>query len=140
MKLSEAIRLGEFALPPIRGKWFKIDDKGKPCGGCAVGRLLFATGYQPTRTWESWEKMVEHCNDLWPWTQRDYMLAPKGTGCHRLIHQFSGRVHILNCISDLYEYDKWTLPQIADWIATIEPQDQPVVEEVVDALQTTQAR
>ena len=50
MKLSEAIRLGEFALPPVRGAWFDASlVSGRICGACAVGRAIYAAGYRPER-------------------------------------------------------------------------------------------
>lgn len=125
MKLSDALRLGEFALPPVRDDaWFKFD-KQALCGGCAVGRLLYAVGYQPCSEWEDTDRMEAFMSQQWPWILGAGSSCPPGTFAARSFNFSLARHSLLYRISDLYEQDGWTMAQIADWVETLEPQEPP---------------
>ena len=135
MKLSEAIRFGEFALSPVKGHgWFDFKEGADtPCGGCAVGRMLYAMGYKPTARWEQWKPMTDFVETLWPWTRIKCTIAPPNTRAGECLGIYHSRLHILNRISDLYEGDNWSMTQIADWVATIEPQDVATIEPIMES-------
>jgi hypothetical protein len=124
MKLSEALRLGEFALPATHLKWFRFDSNDKPCGACAVGRACYAAGFKPEaavnqlhQTMKDITALTSFVSVTWPWTNRaEYKYPANHT--HNQSTLFNP---ILIAMSDLYEADKWTMTQIADWIETIEP-------------------
>ena len=131
MKLSEALRLGEFAVAPYRGSWFKRDAGGSACGACAIGRVCMAVGFIPAcdpklTTQEQFEvecaAIARLFADKWPWT-----LGYKG-------HTDIIDNPVAEAISDMYEYNGKSIQQIADWVATIEPQEaahdlQPITDE-----------
>ena len=88
MKLSEAIRLGEFALSPAKGVWFEASlVTGRICGACAVGRAVWAAGHRPERKTlrervalsvrydghvyyfdREFEILSRFVSEQWPWT------------------------------------------------------------------------
>ena len=120
MKLSEALRLGEFAVAPYRGSWFKRDAGGSACGACAIGRVCMAVGFIPAcdpklTTQEQFEvecaAIARLFADKWPWT-----LGYKG-------HTDIIDNPVAEAISDMYEYHGKSIQEIADWVATIEPQE-----------------
>ena len=108
MKLSEALRLGEYALKPVYMKFLVMGADGKPCAGCAVGRACVAAGYDGS---ESVEQLSRFMDRAWPWTTR----FPSG---------MMNLNTILLRISMKYEAHR-SISEIADWVATIEPQDEP---------------
>ncbi len=120
MKLSEALRLGEFAVAPYRGSWFKRDAGGSACGACAIGRVCMAVGFIPAcdPKLTPHEQFEVECvaiarlfADKWPWT-----LGYKGD---TLIIDNP----VAEAISAMYEYNGKSIQQIADWVATIEPKE-----------------
>ena len=115
MKLSEAIRLGEFALKPINGRWIQYDTNGKPCGGCAVGRAMYAAGYQEVS--ERLSPMHEFAKEKWAWIRSNDFDAP--CGCIGENNNI-----LLGVISHLYEFHDWSMTQLAEYIESIEPQEQ----------------
>ena len=131
MKLSEALRLGEFAVAPYRGSWFKRYADGSVCGACAIGRVCMAVGFIPAcnPNLNPHEQFEVECvaiarlfADKWPWT-----LGYKG-------HTDIIDNPVAEAISDMYEYNGKSIQQIADWVATIEPQEaahdlQPITDE-----------
>src|SRR5687768_8810316 len=97
MKLSEAIRLGAMLGPQIQGRTFDGD------GSCALGSALLAIGETETYT-----AAFKH----FPVTHK------------QAVHPLSGAsVSVLSIVRMLNDADGWTREQIADWVATIEPQD-----------------
>lgn len=131
MKLSEALRLGEFALKPSHGSWYEMRGEDVPCAGCAVGRLLYAAGCKLDYINDGVSELSAAMSALWPWTQKSTALPPDyavtrswATSYYR--NYVNGYKHfnpILCIISDCYERGDWTISKIADFVATIEPQD-----------------
>jgi len=120
MKLSEALRLGEFAVAPYRGSWFERYADGSVCGACAIGRVCMAVGFIPAcnPNLNPHEQFEVECvaiarlfADKWPWT-----LGYKG-------HTDIIDNPVAEAISDMYEYHGKSIQEIADWVATIEPQE-----------------
>lgn len=104
MKLSEAMRLGSMALPPIYGPVFEDGDDGKPCGACAIGSALYAVG----RLEEPYN-FTDHFADQWPWTA-DSVTHPT----------LRYSTTLTNAIAHLFERERWTREAIADWVQSIE--------------------
>ena len=136
MKLSEALRLGEFAAPEAHGEWLLFDKEKKVCRACAVGRLCIAAGYVPTfqreepqhhATYAKSRYNAQYSEDKallfsfmeqrWPWIAR----FNKEIGVRCALQQ-----------SISYRYESLSNPQsisqIADWIETIEPQEDGLAE------------
>jgi hypothetical protein len=117
MKLSEAILLGSVGT----GQAFGILDDGQG-NTCAMGAALSAAGLSKS-TWQ-----LHYLEDHFPIAYKKVKL-PNGlewkrcfTGNHwvepwEYIHDVRTAIAILN---NVY---KWTRPQIATWVATIEPQE-----------------
>ena len=134
MKLSEALRLGEFALPPAKRTWFAFTVvTGRLCGACAVGRAVYAAGFRPAtpditfRVQQSMVTLTSPClpddtlamtqffDAQWPWTRRAH------TGHLR----FWLLNPILHVISLQYEHLGKSLSEIADYIEPLEAQYDP---------------
>lgn len=119
MKLSEAIRLGTTIIGPVRGVYFQFD--GDNVCGCLIGTALYAVGYKPSRarkysfmdTYEMHERLITA-----------FPIAGVRVTCP--ICQSIGRLALI--AEHLYEIHKLTREAIADWVATIEPQDEPVTQ------------
>ena len=120
MKLSEALRLGEFAVRPYHGSWFERDSHGGICGACAVGRVCIALGYIPAQdsSLDPSEQFELECHEIsklfaekWPWTLTFYRVTA-------VIDN-----PVADCISEMYEYGEKSIQEIADWVAAIEPQE-----------------
>ena len=135
MKLSEALRLGEFALPPTKRAWFAFTTvTGRLCGACAVGRAVYAAGFRPTvpdlafRVKESTAAFVApmHPDETlamtlffdtqWPWTRTAYTGRPRFWLLNPVLHDISYR----------YEQLDQSLREIADHIEQLEAKyEQP---------------
>jgi len=103
MKLSEAIRLGSMLRPQAFGKIF--DGKSS----CAFGAAQEALGLH-------WDFPVVI---TWPWLD-DPLICP---AC--LLTEQLGAAVISSHLNDKHQ---WTREEIADWVATVEPQKiNPVV-------------
>lgn len=158
MKLSEALILGEFVLPASRGRWLSRSKDGQLCGACAVGRACVAAGYYPKKFWGFYcetgsnaiegKFLSEFMSSTWPWSAAADSVTPP-SGIEELLPK-CGAWKILECrhwnpllriISDLYEYQFWSMQQLAAWVVTLEPQDPvPQLQEVSNALQTIETR
>ncbi len=101
MKLSEAIRLGAMLGPQLRGRL----TSRKENGSCALGSALLATG--KARTYNAVKKR-------WPWIM-DYASCPR-------CMSFNCRINAV--ITHLNDSHEWTRERIADWVATIEAQQE----------------
>jgi hypothetical protein len=139
MKLSEALRLGEFALPPTNLKWFRFDNNDKPCGACAVGRACYAAGFKPEvaeyrlhQNMKDIMTLTSFISATWPWTNRVEYKYPTEYR-HNQSTLFNP---ILIAMSDLYEADRWSMQQIADWIETIEPAEITTLNHVTTDVQS----
>jgi hypothetical protein len=111
MKLSEAILLGSIDSPQGygNGAMFK-ESKAK----CALGTALHAVGQSPSFVeYNLFNSPYNIVMTIWPWTETMY-----------LDHPVEGRrVSVIHAIYSLNDNCGWTRPQIAAWIATIEPQE-----------------
>lgn len=108
MKLSEAIRLGASAIP-----WSYGYD------GCAIGAAVYAIGRH--RLWrQSEDPVYEEAEREWPFLRRDY--------AHPLSGEISPLLTIIGHLNGFSIPGPWTRPQIAAWVATIEPAEEAVVE------------
>lgn len=101
LKLSEAIRLGAMLRPQARGGYFV---KG---GSCAIGAALEAIG------------MNSKCLDAGPALSR-WPLARNVVPCPQCLD--SGTAWSM--AAHLNDHHQWTREQIADWVATVEAQDE----------------
>lgn len=135
MKLSEALRLGEQALKPIHGKWFegnpgvRFPESYEPCGGCAVGRACYAAAHRLTVAGFEAYTLSSFMDRTWPWTQM-WSGTPPGSILPVLSRKATSTApdrwhinHVMACLSDLYEMNRWSMQRIANWVETIEPQD-----------------
>lgn len=112
MKLSEAIRLGSMLRPQAFGAMYENN------GSCAYGAAYEAIGARFTS---------KPAIDIWPWLANT-LTCP----CCGISEQYGASV-----ISDhLNDDHKWPRERIADWVATIEPEESPsvVMEETLEAL------
>lgn len=102
MRLSEAIRLGAMMGPQSFGDTFGQDDSS-----CAMGAALLAVGCPRTVTYGD---IVMHFA-----VATAYAFHPE-SGIYQLV---------ISTIRQLNDQSRWTREQIADWVATIEPQEDP---------------
>ena len=109
MKLSEAIRLGAMALPPVYGPVFRGGPDGQPCAACAIGAALFAIGLTDMHDAVHFDSVIER---VWPWTSQA-VKSPVGFG------------KAVNLIVVMYERHGYTREQIADWVETLERAQEP---------------
>ena len=102
MKLSEAIRLGAMLRPQYQGAYFGGG------GSCALGAALEAIGRL------AYNEVLQGCSgDL------EFPIIAVSAGCP--ICTFD--VHRLGCtVTHLNDEHGWTREAIADWVATIEAQ------------------
>ena len=141
MKLSEALRLGEFALPPAKKMWFAFTAvTGRLCGACAVGRAVYAAGFRPAvpdlayrigqstaaltspGSPEDTLEMTQFFDQQWPWTR----LAHTGRPRFWLLNP------VLHVISLQYEHLGKSMSEIADYVEQLEAQydHNPVTSDV----------
>jgi hypothetical protein len=118
MKLSEAILLGSVGSEQGYGNASMFtESKAK----CALGAALHAVGQAPSNQGYSWgdpeTSPYKHVRAVWPLVDT-YVQHPM-----RDI-----RYTIMQTIYDLNDTFLWTRPQIAQWVATIEPQEAQVLE------------
>ena len=109
--LSQALRLGEFVGKPVYGKWLVKNTRGKFCGGCAVGRACYAAGFLPHKgesKEDEFDRLVTFFKNTWPWTDRPPIGVPD----------------VLRALSYRYEGVRYTMQELAEWIETIEPQEE----------------
>lgn len=112
MKLSEAILLGSIGSDQGFGHMSGTkSSKDK----CAIGAALLATG----REVES--NAIYELTVVWPWVLQ-VVPAPHGvTPLESHVEQ-----SVRNYIWWLNDRMKWTRPQIAAWVASMEPQEEPI--------------
>jgi len=118
MKLSECIRLGSMLGSQYFGSWFGHDNSSCALGAASLA-IGCADGGEVSRRWEwGWDESVElHC--------------PECGQARRLYAAI---------IAHLNDKHRWSRERIADWVATIEPEESPsvVVEEPQEALKAAQ--
>lgn len=116
MKLSEAIRLGSLLKPQGFGVHSGFLYASATCAfgaaECALGRRVIA--YK-----------------VWPWLLKERPCPECGEEMPETTFVIS------NHLNDIH---KWPRERIADWVATIEPEESPsvVMEETLEALQAAQ--
>lgn len=118
MKLSEAILLGSIGSEQGFGNGSMFaESKTK----CALGAALVATGqvpsYQENMVYKEDHEMNPYyrLRRTWPWI----------TG--RVKHPVNGAYgNVLTAIYTLNDSYGWTRPRIAEWVASIEPQEEQV--------------
>ena len=141
MRLSEALRLGEFALPPAKKMWFAFKAvTGRLCGACAVGRAVYAAGFRPAVPDVAWRirqstvglvtaglpedavAMTRFFDAQWPWTRR----VQEGQRGFWLLNP------VLHAISLRYEHLDQSLGEIANYVEQLEAQydHDPVTSDV----------
>lgn len=103
IKLSDALRLGS-VLPGFN--W-------RDPNHCFCGKALEAIGAQRR------SGSIHQLKNYWPWVEDRTVPCPI-TGC-RSTHQRDG-AGVASMISDAGYIHEMTFAQLADWIATIEPQ------------------
>lgn len=109
--LSEAMRLGAMAIPPVHGPIF---DGPEVCAACAIGTPLYAVmgkaAYVVQSSGDGVEAIKRLYEQYWPWTTVWVRNPAYGIA-----------VHVVAALIDLFETHRWSREQIADWIASIEP-------------------
>lgn len=109
MKLSDAIRLGAMLGPQIRGQY------ADHAGTCALGAAAVAVGAGVGA------RSISDCiSETWPWVHTTFAISPDCAICHP--------TRVDSIILHLNDDAKWTREEIADWVATVEPQDAPAPE------------
>ncbi len=109
MKLSLAIRLGAMMLP----KSDSYLEGFPPAACCAVGGAALAVGYRQGKD----GTLHIFASDRWP--------ILKTIVRHPIEKRDGPLENIINGLNYSHCFG-WTRERIADWIATIEPQDVPV--------------
>lgn len=115
MQLSEAMKIGAMALRPVHGPLFSWTD-GEICAACALGAAVYAAGAVKERGFDGLDTL-NALGRIWPWTETQRWAHP--------IDGYQGSMKFL--IIDLFEHRGWTREQIADYIATIEPQEDAAI-------------
>lgn len=121
MKLSEAIRLGSMASEKC-SRHIERPDGSR----CALGAALFAVG--ESRRQDIWHLAIAR---LWPWTMEELEAGPDG-------FRFFIPIAIRDVIWHLNDTADWSREKIADWVATIEPQEPAPTKETVAPAVVTQ--
>lgn len=104
MRLSDAIRLGAMLKP--QGRFHILDEHGRTC---ALGAALDAVGQL-----DDSGPSIYALDDKWPWcTAHDDRECPD---CRR-----GPMPSIHTVIVHLNDDHAWTREQIAEWVATVEP-------------------
>ena len=112
MKLSEAIILGSTVYRPLAGG-LAHDPSRQTCAFMMAAAALS----KPACLWAE-------APTTWPWLMRQLAHVP--CGCRAWDRYLSANymtaiIHIFACHVATQE---WTIEQLADWIATVEPQDE----------------
>lgn len=107
MKLSDAIRLGAMLRPQAVGELFKDG------GSCAIGAAIEACGISVA----SVDLNYDPIRAQWPWVMVMRDVAPGAIDVSEV-----APIDALEIIWRLNDLAHWTREQIADYIATIEPQ------------------
>lgn len=107
MRLSDAILLGASLRPQAFGRMFGDN------GSCALGAAMEAVGggIAFARLWPWGELLVHGC----PFEME---------GCVGYRHG-----QVFHVITHLNDYHRWSREQIAEWVRTVEPAGEEVVEE-----------
>lgn len=114
MKLSEAIRLGALLHPQCFGSNYQYDPHdGHAVATCAIG-AAHAAGF-----------------DIFGSTLSALARSPIFP-CRKMM--------LLDVITDLNDMHKWTREQIADWVASVEPDETTDAQSISDDVRVGQPR
>jgi hypothetical protein len=134
LKLSESILLGSLQI--ARGMWAVENTLG-----CAIGMALLANGKEPVGELtplilsnplsiiqgdDGYNPDYDTLENIYPWVRE--MVRVECPWCHRLINEDESEadselvwhpfdMHVMKC--------QITLEQLCEWIATLEPEEQP---------------
>lgn len=122
MKLSEAILLGSVGSKQGYGILSINPNTKDRFGLCAMGAALFAIGYKGFGFYSMDDTSMKTIIKTWPWTETPINGEPLGLG--------PGTSPVYGIIWRLNDNLLWTRPQIAAWIASIEPQELSCTEGV----------
>ncbi len=112
MKLSEAIVLGSTVVRPPAGG-LASDPNRQTCAFMMAAAALS----KPACLWAE-------APTTWPWLKRQLLHVPCGCrGWDRYLpaNYMTAVIHVFACHVAIKE---WTVDQLADWVATVEPQDE----------------
>jgi hypothetical protein len=128
MRLSEAILLGSTECEQGIGPKMIIPQGTRKC---ALGAALSAIGCQETDQ----VKCYTVVRNTWPWTDQ-YVKEP----CNIHGYRSGGFYKVYDVIWRLNDCARWTRPEIAAWVASIEPSEEEVLiqEEAPAQLDTRQ--
>jgi hypothetical protein len=121
MKLSEAIMLGSLNTLPGSGPG---SINGYPTR-CALGAALHAVNYEGHMPYTDAIK-------IWPWMGRHISACP-ACGDKHVVSGGELQINVMNTVWMLNDIHKWTRPQIAAWVASIEPAEAKVETEQCEA-------
>ena len=113
MKLSDAIRLGAMWLPQCHSYLEEDPDGSPPTACCALGGAALAMGFQRRRDHSVERFITTH----WPWVFRQTDIDPPYFG-----HVDSSVGDMISCLN----WRGWTRERVADWVASIEPHEEPL--------------
>ena len=111
MKLSDAIRLGAMLKPQASNgrEW--------PDKSCVIQAGLEGAGWAAVDS--EGETLYSTLSEQWPFTN---IFIPHPVG--------QTRIPVYAILYNLNDHHRWTRERIADWVATIEPQEVEVIEVV----------
>ena len=112
MRYSEAMRLGAMASGQA---FYKLCDEAG--NTCAQGAVLLARGITDFREGRAW--MRPDIQDFVQFLKTDAICPVR-----------SERNYVCNIIAFLNNDQRWSRERIADWVATIEPREEPRPETV----------
>ena len=116
MKLSDAIRLGAM-LRPCKSARILTED-----GSCSLGAAIEAAGLDYGPSSNGYEMVVHH----WPWTNR--RMTPEQYP--QSLSQIERKTFCDNDYQAVHAISLMTIhwksrERVADWVASIEPQEEP---------------
>lgn len=106
MKLSEAILLGIGAVRNDKTTFLRFSNG---LCGCAIGTAIYSVGKH--REFLEGRPGIDMCHELWPWT--------------KALYKEGSAISIAEKISTRHYFGE-SRESLAAWIATIEPQEEPV--------------
>lgn len=111
LRLSEAMRLGSMLRPQLFCALHSEE------GSCAAGAALEAVGGLRAKSFGS----------IWPWTkiQDPALRCPDVCSFTDLVGE---PLCVIDLIVHLNDHHGWTRERIADWVATVEPPEEQLVE------------
>jgi hypothetical protein len=109
MKLSEAILLGSIGTKQCK-LFLQVDDKA-----CAIGAALYGTGYKVTNE----DAAYAAFDELFPIQATIIEQCPHAECKSKTLYRSLG--DMLFHLNDCHE---WERPRIANWVATVEDQQQ----------------